>query len=305
MHYFWPTSPLTQPRPRDRAAERAVPDAPPSRQPVWGSNPTNPDNLCGQKVLAFGADRTELVPTANVACGLQPAQLWHPVTNPTGERCGIADFMRAVFGVTVTPDAPNGKGKLAVDNVGVQYGLVALQRGQITPEQFVDLNAQGRRDRHRRQLRAERARSPTRTRCGSPTRPGASTAPRARRTSPRSTTAPARRWTTRASTRPSTPSRYRARLDRSNGNHDNQVIWLSRTGGIVPEPVRRHARAGWTPARSPRPRTLLHGRRRTGRSDLQRHLDGLRQPAPRRGRRRTRSTSSSASSSRSRAATTR
>ena len=49
--------------------------------------------------------------------------------------------MRAIFGVTVTPDAPNGKGRLAVDNVGVQYGLRALQSGQITPEQFVDLNA--------------------------------------------------------------------------------------------------------------------------------------------------------------------
>ena len=201
---------------------------------MWGSNPTNPDNLCGQKVLAFGADRTELVPTANVACGLQPAQLWNPVTNPTGERCGIADFMRAIFGVTVTPDAPNGKGRLAVDNVGVQYGLLALQRGEITPEQFVDLNAQGRRHRHRRQLRPAAHDAPTRTRCGSPTRPAASTAARARRTSPRSTTAPAPRWTTRASIPAFHSFTYRARLDKANGHHDNQVIWLSRTGGMVP-----------------------------------------------------------------------
>jgi len=27
-----------------------------------------------------------------------------------------------------------------LDNVGVQYGLVALSRGQITAEQFVELN---------------------------------------------------------------------------------------------------------------------------------------------------------------------
>ena len=140
MHYFWPTSPLTLPG-HAAAPPNALFPTPASRQPVWGSNPTNPDNLCGQKVLLFGADRTELVPTANVACGLTAAQLWHPATNPTGERCGIADFMRAVFGVTVTPDAPNGKGRLAVDNVGVQYGLLALQRGEITPEQFADLNA--------------------------------------------------------------------------------------------------------------------------------------------------------------------
>src|SRR4029453_18325808 len=27
---------------------------------------------------------------------------------------------------------------------------------------------------------------------------------------------------------------YRERLDKANGNHDNQIIWLSRTGGVVP-----------------------------------------------------------------------
>jgi hypothetical protein len=27
---------------------------------------------------------------------------------------------------------------------------------------------------------------------------------------------------------------YRARLDRSNGHHDNQIVWLSRPGGVVP-----------------------------------------------------------------------
>ena len=141
MHYFWPTSPLTQPGHAAAPPSALFPTAA-SRLPVWGSNPANPDNLCGQKVLAFGADRTELVPTANVACGLTAAQVWNPVSNPAGERCGIADFMRAVFGVTVTPDAPNGKGRLAIDNVGVQYKvLAALQRGEITAEQFVDLNA--------------------------------------------------------------------------------------------------------------------------------------------------------------------
>ena len=188
------------------APPNALFPTPASRQPVWGSNPTNPDNLCGQKVLLFGADRTELVPTANVACGLHAAQLWHPTTNPTGERCGIADFMRAVFGVTVTPDAPNGKGRLAVDNVGVQYGLLALQRGEITPEQFADLNAKvGGIDIDGNFIAAAHRRR-SRTRCGSPTRPAGSTAARAPPTSRRSTTAPAARATTPASTRRSTRS---------------------------------------------------------------------------------------------------
>jgi len=139
MHYFWPTSPLSQPG-HATAPPNALFPTPASRLPVWGSHPANPDNLCGQKVLLFGADRTELVPTANVACGLTAAQLWNPVSNPTGERCAITDFMRSVFGVTITPDAPNGKGRVAIDNVGVQYGLAALNAGQITVDQFLDLN---------------------------------------------------------------------------------------------------------------------------------------------------------------------
>ena len=182
------------------------------------------------------------MPTANVACGLTAAQLWNPVTNPTGERCGIADFMRAVFGVTVTPDAPNGKGRLAIDNVGVQYGLAALQRGEITPEQFVDLNAKvggididgnfvaaadrGRpggaadrlRDRPRQQRHRRRAAIPE-----IDNRTGGQ----------------------RDDTgfHPAVPLVLLPRAaGPANGDHDNQVIWLSRTGGVVPnqfDPMRQ------------------------------------------------------------------
>ena len=209
-----------------------------------------PDNLCGQKVLAFGADRTELVPTANVACGLQPAQVWHPVTNPTGERCGIADFMRAVFGVTVTPDAPNGKGKLAIDNVGVQYGLVALTRGQLTPEQFVDLNTKvGGIDIDGNFTAARSVADPDALRIAYETgrvnsATGAANIPEIdNRTGAQMDDTgfhPAFHSFT-----------YRARLDRSNGNHDNQVIWLSRTGGTVPnqfDAMRRWLDTGEKPA---------------------------------------------------------
>ena len=249
MHYFWPTSPLSNPG-HATAPPNALFPTPAARQPVWGSNPSNPDNLCGQKVLAFGADRTELVPTANVACGLQPAQLWNPVTNPTGERCGIADFMRAVFGVTVTPDAPNGKGKLAVDNVGVQYGLVALGRGQITPEQFVDLNAKvGGIDIDGNFTAARSVADPDALRIAYETgrvnsATGAADIPEIdNRTGAQMDDTgfhPAFHSFT-----------YRARLDRSNGHHDNQVIWLSRTGGTVPnqfDAMRRWLDTGEKPA---------------------------------------------------------
>jgi hypothetical protein len=249
MHYFWPTSPLTNPGHGSAPPNALFPTAA-ARQPVWGSNPTNPDNLCGQKVLAFGADRTELVPNANVACGLQPAQVWDPVTNPEGERCGIADFMRAVFGVTITPDAPKGKGRLAVDNIGVQYGLVALERGQITPEQFVDLNAKvggididGNFVPQRTTANPEALRIAYETgRVNSGT--GAADIPEIdNRTGGQMDDTgfhPAFHSFT-----------YRARLDRSNGHHDNQVIWLSRTGGTVPnqfDAMRRWLDEGVKPA---------------------------------------------------------
>jgi hypothetical protein len=232
MHYFWPTSPLTNPGHASAPANPLFPTAP-TRQPVWGSNPSDPDNLCGQKVLAFGADRTELVPGSNVACGLQPAQVWNPATNPSGERCGIADFMRAIFGVTITPDAPNGKGKLAVDNVGVQYGLRALQSGQITPEQFVDLNRNvGGMDIDGNFIPQRTAADPDALRIVYETGRVNSGTGAARIPEIDNRTGGQMDDT---GFHPAFHSfSYRARLDRSNGNHANQVIWLSRAGGVVP-----------------------------------------------------------------------
>ena len=58
-------------------------------------------------------------------------------TNPDGERCTIQDYQVAVFG---RRDA-DGFANRPWDNVGVQYGLTALEEGSILPSQFVDLNA--------------------------------------------------------------------------------------------------------------------------------------------------------------------
>jgi hypothetical protein len=232
MHYFWPTSPLTLP---DHAAAPPNPlfPTPASRLPVWGSHPANPDNLCGQKVLLFGADRTELLPGSGVGCGLPMGLVWNPVTNPAGERCGITDYMRSVFGVTVAPDAPNGKGLTVTDNVGVQYGHRALQAGQITPEQFVDLNwriggididgnftsKRKKADPHALSILYGTGRVNSGT--------GAADIPEIdNRTGFQGDDTgfhPAfESWA------------YRSRLDATNGNHDNHVIWLSRPGGVVP-----------------------------------------------------------------------
>jgi hypothetical protein len=57
-------------------------------------------------------------------------------TNPKGVRCSLPDALVNFVGV----DKKTGFARRPYDNVGVQYGLAALNSGAITPEQFVDLN---------------------------------------------------------------------------------------------------------------------------------------------------------------------
>jgi hypothetical protein len=70
-------------------------------------------------------------------CGLSAAVVYNARTNRGGVRCTLQDYMVSIFGRR----ASDGFANRAYDNVGVQYGLRALQSGAITPEQFVDLNA--------------------------------------------------------------------------------------------------------------------------------------------------------------------
>jgi hypothetical protein len=232
MHYFWPTSPLTLPGHLAALPNPLFP-TPASRRPVWGSHPADPDNLCGQKVLLFGADRTELVPSSGVGCGLPEELIWKPDTNPTGERCAITDYMRSVFGVTATPDAPGGKGLSVTDNVGVQYGHEALEDGEITPEQFVDLNSKvGAIDIDGNFTPGRKAADPR----------GLEILYRTGRVNSGGGAANIPEIDDRTGTQgddtgfhPAFESwAYRARLDNANGHHDNHIIWLSRPGAVVP-----------------------------------------------------------------------
>jgi hypothetical protein len=86
------------------------------------------------------------VPTDNCA-GVTDAQRYNAQTNPGGVRCDIQDAALNVFG----PDplaywsasekrAGHGFAVPPIDNVGVEYGLSALQQGKITLAQFIDLN---------------------------------------------------------------------------------------------------------------------------------------------------------------------
>ncbi len=72
---------------------------------------------------------------------------YDPVTNPTGQRCGIIEWSPHIFGQR-SPDVWSpveqqvgyGFTGIPLGNTGVQYGLNALRLGLITPAMFVDLN---------------------------------------------------------------------------------------------------------------------------------------------------------------------
>jgi Tannase-like family of unknown function (DUF6351) len=72
--------------------------------------------------------------------GCDPAipksKIYDATTNPKGIRCDLADGNVNSFG----RDAKTGFANRAADNVGVQYGLEALNTNKITVDQFLDLN---------------------------------------------------------------------------------------------------------------------------------------------------------------------
>jgi len=67
---------------------------------------------------------------------LPVAERYDPVANPLGVRCDIFSAYVNVFGLS----EETGFARRAVDNVGVQYGLRALNGGAISVAQFLDLN---------------------------------------------------------------------------------------------------------------------------------------------------------------------
>ena len=90
-------------------------------------------NSCLFWHLAF-ASRTNALEACPSA--VPPAARYHPVTNPNGIRCTSFEQIATQLG----RNPANGFAWRPLDNVGLQYGLVALQTGAITPEQFVSLN---------------------------------------------------------------------------------------------------------------------------------------------------------------------
>ena len=73
-------------------------------------------------------------------CLLPASQVYDPVTNPNGTRCGQPYLAVAVWGTTAGIPAGSTRAVQPFDNVGIQYGLKALLAGTISPEEFVTLN---------------------------------------------------------------------------------------------------------------------------------------------------------------------
>src|SRR5262245_2663685 len=86
---------------------------------------------------AWDRSFVEVIVATNVrGCGIPEEMVYDPVKNPKGARCTMWDTNVASYG----RDPATGFARQALDNVGVQYGLDALNRGDITAAEFLDLN---------------------------------------------------------------------------------------------------------------------------------------------------------------------
>jgi Tannase-like family of unknown function (DUF6351) len=79
---------------------------------------------------------------------ISSSQVYNAQSNPGGVRCGLLDWDLNLLGPQPQSawdqqekQVGHGFAGTPIDNVGVQYGLSALLKGEITPAQFADLNA--------------------------------------------------------------------------------------------------------------------------------------------------------------------
>jgi len=197
-------------------------DTPALRQLVYGTNPSNPDAKCSQKI---GFTVAELIANSTAGCAGPAGSDWRWPNDPNGARCTIQDYIKYVFGV-----GPDNKAPRPIDNVGLQYGLASLLNGTLSKDRFVDVNWRiGGMDidgvwqpqRTEADLGALAALYRTgRIADGSGS---AYVAEIDARTNPTDVGfhPPFHSWS------------WRARIERTLSNHDNNVIWVSR-GGAVP-----------------------------------------------------------------------
>ena len=183
------------------------------------------DVQVGCAAMFDGPVQTGLGPAGNYAgmwmdpdnatgCGLPQDQVY-----PYGPRCTIPDYMVSIFGRRKA----DGFATRPFDNVGVQYGLEALRAGRITPEQFVTVNEQvGGLDIDwnfvSQRSQADRAALTAAYRGGLVTNG---------RELARVPILDVRGHDNYEIHSDFHSKAMRARLDRDNGHHDNQVLWNS------------------------------------------------------------------------------
>jgi hypothetical protein len=86
-------------------------------------------------VTATSAEAIRMDPVGEFPAVLPFTPRYDPVSNRTGARSTAYDAQVNVYGKTA-----EGHALRPIDNVGVQYGLRALNAGTITVDQFLDLN---------------------------------------------------------------------------------------------------------------------------------------------------------------------
>ena len=91
-------------------------------------------NLATMASVDDGAGRINV--TEHCPSVLPKELTYDPVKNPRGARCSVYDHAINIYG----RDVATGYARRPLDNVGIQYGLAALNAGTITKTQFLDLN---------------------------------------------------------------------------------------------------------------------------------------------------------------------
>ncbi len=96
--------------------------------------------LCNESL----GQRPDRIAPRDCPSAIPPGRRYNAQDNPDGVRCSIYDGMRNVFGEKLYPEINEQRpfARSPHDNVGVQYGLAALNAGLIDKSLFLDLNEQ-------------------------------------------------------------------------------------------------------------------------------------------------------------------
>ncbi len=176
------------------------------------------------------------------------ALIYDAVTNPRGARCAVQEMRVNIYG----RNPQTGFAYKAVDNVGLQYGLKGLNEGKISVDEFLDLNEKiGGYD-------LDGSFIPARSVADLPAIRAAYRSGLVNSGGGGLKNVPIIHSRTYNDGRGDIHDRHRdltirARMDKANGRHDNQVIWVASAASPAPGAGRAGAAA---PARAAGPVTV-------------------------------------------------